>query len=87
MYPRPRLSTLVEVPVGTRVVSVEPEIYSKGHIYAAEDVARRQVLVLAQCMRHVKTTIEDTSASASRSRPCSSPATCSCGRAAPGRSG
>ena len=50
---------LVEVPLGTRLNSVEPEFYSKGHIYAAEDVLRRQVLVLAQRMKHVQTAIED----------------------------
>ena len=51
--------TMLEVPIGTRLSTVEPEIYSKGHVYAAEDVLRRQVLVLAQRMRHVQTAIED----------------------------
>lgn len=51
--------TVLEVPLGTRLSSVDPEYYSKGHIYAAEDVLRWQVLVLAQRMKHVQTAIED----------------------------
>ena len=39
------LST-VEINDHQRVASIENEIYSKGFCYAAEDVARREVLAL-----------------------------------------
>ena len=52
------LST-VEIPDHQRVASIENEIYSKGFCYAAEDVARRQLLVVAQRMVNVQRAIEE----------------------------
>ena len=52
------LST-VEIPDHQRVASIENEIYSKGFCYAAEDVARRQLLVIAQRMINVQKAIEE----------------------------
>lgn len=52
------LST-VEIPDHQRVASIENEIHSKGHIYAAEDVSRRQLLVIAQRMINVQRVIEE----------------------------
>ena len=50
---------VVDLPVHKRISSVQPEIHSKGHVYVAEDVLRRQILVLAQRMVAVQTVIED----------------------------
>lgn len=52
------LST-VEILDHQRVASIENEIYSKGHCYAAEDVARHQLLVIAQRMVNVQKAIEE----------------------------
>ena len=49
----------VEIPDHQRVASIENEIHSKGYCYAAEDVARRQLLVIAQRMVNVKQAIEE----------------------------
>ena len=52
------LST-VEIPDNQRIASIGNEIYSKGFCYAAEDVARRQLLVVAQRMVNVQKAIEE----------------------------
>ena len=52
------LSTL-EIPDDQRIASINNEIYSKGHCYAAEDVARKQLLVVAQRMINVQRAIEE----------------------------
>ena len=38
---------LMKLPDHKRVVTIEPELYSKGWVYAAED-ARRQFLIVSQ---------------------------------------
>ena len=53
------MPTVVDVPNNQRLASVAQEYYSKGRVYAAEDVLRRQILVVAQRMKHVQTAIED----------------------------
>ena len=53
------IPTVVDVPSNQRLASVAQEYYSKGRVYAAEDVLRRQILVVAQRMKHVQTAIED----------------------------
>lgn len=52
------LST-VEIPENQRIASIGNEFYSKGHVYAAEDVARKQLLVIAQRMVNVQRAIEE----------------------------
>lgn len=42
-----------------RLCAVHPEMYAKGFCYAAEDVLRRQVVIVAQRMTHVQQAIED----------------------------
>jgi hypothetical protein len=51
---------VLELPTTKRLASVSPEIHSKKHVYAAEDVLRRQVLIVAQRMIAVQSAIEDT---------------------------
>ena len=51
--------TILNLPNNQRVASIENEIYSKGHCYLAEDVARRQLLVVAQRMVNVQRAIEE----------------------------
>ena len=53
-----KLSTL-EIPDNQRIASINNEIYSKGHVYAAEDVARKQLFVVAQRMINVQRAIEE----------------------------
>ena len=53
------MPTVVDIPRNQRLTSVSPEYYAKGHCYAAEDVLRHQILVVAQRMKHVQTAIED----------------------------
>ena len=53
------MPTVVDVPSNQRLASVAQEYYSKGRVYAAEDVLRRQIIVVAQRMKHVQTAIED----------------------------
>lgn len=53
-------TTVFEVPSHKRLASVRPELHSKKHVYAAEDVLRRQILVVGQRMIAVQSAIEDT---------------------------
>ena len=50
---------VLELPTTKRLASVSPEIHSKKHVYAAEDVLRRQVLIVAQRMIAVQSAIDD----------------------------
>ena len=50
---------MVEILDHQRIASVDTEIHSKGSCYAAEDVTRRQLLVIAQRMINVQKVIEE----------------------------
>ena len=50
--------TVLDVPRQQRLASIQPEIHSKGHCYAAEDI-RRDVLIVSQRMQAIKSYIED----------------------------
>lgn len=48
------------VPRSMRVASTRKEMWAKrGRVYAAEDVLRRSVLIVAQRMSHLRLAIED----------------------------
>lgn len=53
--------TFVDLERDQRLTSVENEIHSKGRVYVAEDVARRQLLVIAQRMINIQHAIEERS--------------------------
>ena len=50
---------VLELPPNKRLASIRPEIHSKNCYYCAEDVLRRQVLIVAQRMVGIQTAIED----------------------------
>ena len=47
---------LMKLPDHKRVVTIEPELFSKGWVYAAED-ARRQFLIVSQRVKFLQRTI------------------------------
>lgn len=53
------IPSVLELPPDKRLAQVNPEIHSKGHVYAASDVVRRQVLVLSQRMSGIQMAIEE----------------------------
>ena len=55
MVPSPQV---LELPKGMRLTMVKPEIHTKGHCYAAEDL-RRAVLIVGQRMSAVQAAIEE----------------------------
>lgn len=53
--------TLVQLADNQRLAGIDNEIHSKGHCYLAEDLARHQLLVIAQRMVNVQKAIEERS--------------------------
>ena len=54
-----KLPTILDIPMNQQLSSIRKEIYCKGNIFAAEDVTRKQLLVLAQRMQSIQHAIEE----------------------------
>ena len=50
---------MLDLPDDKRVALIESEMYSKGHCYVAEDMVRRQLIVIGQRMVHIQSAIEE----------------------------
>lgn len=51
--------TIVDLAPDHHLASISNEIHSKGNVFAAEDVTRRQLLVVAQKMQNIQHAIEE----------------------------
>ena len=51
---------LIQIRDDQRLHSCEPELYTRGHVYAAEDVTRKQMLIVAQKVANLAHAIADT---------------------------
>ena len=51
--------TIVDVSSDHTLASFRNEIHSKGNVFVAEDVTRRQLLVVAQKMQNIQLAIEE----------------------------
>ena len=52
--------TLIQMPSDQRLERVNKEMYGRGNVFAAEDVCRRDILILSQRVANLVTAIEDT---------------------------
>ena len=50
---------IVDLAPNDRLAAIGNEIYAKGNVFAAEDVTRRQLLVLGQKMANIQLAIEE----------------------------
>ena len=53
------LPQIVDLGPDQRLASIANEIYAKGNVFAAEDITRRQLLVLGQKMTNIQHAIEE----------------------------
>ena len=51
--------TILDIPSSHQLSSFTNEIYAKGNVFAAEDITRKQLLVVAQKMQNIQHAIEE----------------------------
>ena len=56
--------TLIPVPNDQRLDKVSKELYGRGNVFAAEDVCRHDILIVAQRVANLISAIEDTTGEA-----------------------
>ena len=56
--------TLINVPNERRLAKLSRELHGRGNVFCAEDVCRRDILIVAQRVANLITAIEDTTGEA-----------------------